>query len=280
MTASKLFVLIAVGACLQFLPAYDLYFVGSENEDFDASLDGWYSADPGFPFPHTPGTAEWTSDSGGSVHMSISGSPGNIELLTVIGTTVYPGDTLLMSIYKTNTEGFGEFHLGIGHSSPFSQKASAPGPAGNYEVKLVCNQCYLPGTVFGVWSAVWPGSAEAWVKYVRLIRGGTGWTAMQDPGRHQTPARPSTMVRAYPSPATGPVTLEFGLAQRTSAVVGIYDLTGSLVRRLEVSGTAGANRVTWNGVDDFGRSVAAGTYFYNVKAGRASVTNGKITLAR
>ena len=52
-----------------------------------------------------------------------------------------------------------------------------------------------------------------------------------------------------------------------SVSLRIYDVSGRLVRTL-VDGfeSAGTRSYSWNGTDDQGRSVASGTYYYELSA--------------
>jgi flagellar hook assembly protein FlgD len=86
--------------------------------------------------------------------------------------------------------------------------------------------------------------------------------------------------RAYPSPTTGPVSMAYNLVHAAKTEVSIFDLSGSLVKRLETPGAVGANHAVWNGTDEQGRGVAAGVYYYSVKAEDAPVASGKVTLTR
>lgn len=66
----------------------------------------------------------------------------------------------------------------------------------------------------------------------------------------------------------GEVRLGYTLASvAASAEVKIYDANGTLVRTLTGTGTdKGDNRVVWDGKDDQGASLAAGSYTFSVKA--------------
>jgi len=63
--------------------------------------------------------------------------------------------------------------------------------------------------------------------------------------------------------------------------VQVHDLAGRLVRRLPVSGRLepGTHSVTWNGVDDRGRTVGSGTYLVRLKVGDFAAVQ-KVTLAK
>jgi flagellar hook assembly protein FlgD len=65
-----------------------------------------------------------------------------------------------------------------------------------------------------------------------------------------------------PNPARGPV--RFGLASTTAGniVVTIADLSGRIVRAIPITVSAGDNLVDWDGRDDSGHKVPAGTYLF------------------
>ncbi len=72
----------------------------------------------------------------------------------------------------------------------------------------------------------------------------------------------------YPNPFNPRTTLAFELPQERQVHLAIYAVDGTRVRTL-VDGMreAGRHEVSWDGRDDTGRSVAAGTYFGRVIAG-------------
>jgi subtilisin family serine protease len=73
---------------------------------------------------------------------------------------------------------------------------------------------------------------------------------------------------AHPNPADGSTTIDFAVPQPERVAVRIFDPSGRLVRTLvdeEVG--AGDYRVAWDGRDEARRRVAAGVYFYELRAG-------------
>jgi beta-glucanase (GH16 family) len=73
----------------------------------------------------------------------------------------------------------------------------------------------------------------------------------------------------YPNPFNPSTTLAFELAEPRTVNLGIYDVSGRLVRQLLVaeSSRAGRHEVVWNGRDDAGRVAPTGAYFYRLQAG-------------
>ena len=69
-----------------------------------------------------------------------------------------------------------------------------------------------------------------------------------------------------PNPAQDATRIDFSLSQSGPVRLRIFGLRGELVRTL-VDGDlpAGPNSVTWDGVDDHGLTVSAGTYFYRLE---------------
>ncbi len=271
---SRLVVLCCLVLLTQAVPAYDLWFV--QNEEFASSLAGWFTCDPNFDFPHERGTAEWSSEHDGSAHLSISGAPGNICLLTTINTTIYPGDIIRMHLTKSNTEGFGQFDLGIGWNSLFMDQVSAPGDSGEFVVDIVSSHCYLPGTVVGVLSCVWPGSAQAWIHYVSLHRDGSGVLEPSGPRRTKDVARSRGV---HPNPATTSVSFSIDAPTAGKARVRVFDIRGGLVADFEAPCRVGTNSAQWDIKDASHRRVAAGTYLYAVKMDGQILSKGKVVVA-
>jgi hypothetical protein len=94
---------------------------------------------------------------------------------------------------------------------------------------------------------------------------------------------PATSVRSAPNPFYHSTTIAFANLTGSEAVASlrVYDAQGRLVRTLldAVSVAAGERRVAWDGRDDLGRRVAAGTYFSSLRLG-AEVIEHKLHLIR
>ncbi len=83
---------------------------------------------------------------------------------------------------------------------------------------------------------------------------------------------------AFPNPFRSVVTLQ--LAAAGPREISIFDASGRCVRSMAVNGKPAAfSSVTWNGLDDSGRRVAAGTYFVRAQSG-GEIWLAKVLLAR
>lgn len=83
-----------------------------------------------------------------------------------------------------------------------------------------------------------------------------------------------------PNPFSYSTSIAFSLPTTTVVEVSVYDLRGREVRRLvDESFDAGEHRISWDGRDGVGERVAAGTYFYRLRAGEA-VRTGRMVLVR
>jgi flagellar hook assembly protein FlgD len=71
----------------------------------------------------------------------------------------------------------------------------------------------------------------------------------------------------------------FGLPNTSQVTIDIYNLQGALVRSL-ATGTfaAGYQTVTWDGRDNSGQFVSAGTYLYRLQAEGLALTKKMIYL--
>lgn len=76
-------------------------------------------------------------------------------------------------------------------------------------------------------------------------------------------------LSAAPNPSRSGVALQVTLAEPGEAELGIYDLSGRLVRRLHRGPlTIGVTRLEWDGRDDRGRAPGSGIYFVRARAGK------------
>ena len=75
-----------------------------------------------------------------------------------------------------------------------------------------------------------------------------------------TPA--DVKLAAAPNPFLGGSSIGFTLARADAVELGVYDLSGRVVRVLQRGRlTAGVHHVEWNGRDEHGSRVPAGVYF-------------------
>jgi hypothetical protein len=89
-----------------------------------------------------------------------------------------------------------------------------------------------------------------------------------------------TVVANHPNPFTSSTEFEVKLPVPSAISIEVYSVTGRRVRSLEVpASAAGWQRVPFVGVDEVGRPLSSGLYFYRVNASGESVT-GKMVIAR
>jgi hypothetical protein len=71
--------------------------------------------------------------------------------------------------------------------------------------------------------------------------------------------------KSYPNPFNDSATIPIMLTQTQNIQLSVYDLRGDLVKNL-YSGAMpmGLNEIRWNGTNNFGITVAAGTYYYQI----------------
>ena len=88
----------------------------------------------------------------------------------------------------------------------------------------------------------------------------------------------------FPNPFNASTEISYCLPQAADICVTVYSVQGERVCELENgSRIAGEHRVRWQGLDDRGRAVASGVYFYRLEAISTSdryVERGKMTLVR
>jgi hypothetical protein len=87
---------------------------------------------------------------------------------------------------------------------------------------------------------------------------GVGWTPV--------PSADRMLLRAFPSPAAGPVGIDFQLPAASLVDLGVFDVAGRRVHTLHAGPmTAGPHRLSWDGLGS-GKS-SRGVYFIRLKVG-------------
>ena len=83
----------------------------------------------------------------------------------------------------------------------------------------------------------------------------------------------------YPNPFNPETTIRYSVKEATHVTIEIYNVKGQLVRTLvNEAKSAGNHNVVWNGMDNSGRSISSGVYFYKMKAGAYSSTKKMILM--
>ncbi len=106
--------------------------------------------------------------------------------------------------------------------------------------------------------------------------------SLDDPTADEPVAAPRTsrLLPAAPNPFNPRTSIRWEQARGAAVAVDLFDLRGRRVRTLLRSHTgAGRHRVTWDGTDDQGRTVASGTYLVRLRIGTRQLT-GRVTLVR
>ncbi|HEX6791816.1 MAG TPA: FlgD immunoglobulin-like domain containing protein [Candidatus Krumholzibacteria bacterium] len=82
-----------------------------------------------------------------------------------------------------------------------------------------------------------------------------------------------------PNPFNPSTTIHYELAQSGRATLGVYDVSGRLVRTLvDREHNVGSYETRWDGRDDRGAAVASGVYFYRIESGRFTQTRRMVLL--
>ncbi len=88
-----------------------------------------------------------------------------------------------------------------------------------------------------------------------------------------------TLSQNYPNPFNQGTIIQYSLAKSSQVELVIYNLLGQKVRQLinEIQ-TAGHKKVFWDGLDEDGKKVGSGIYFYQLKIGDIKETKKMLLL--
>jgi hypothetical protein len=89
----------------------------------------------------------------------------------------------------------------------------------------------------------------------------------------------SRMEQNYPNPFNPSTTIAYNLPGPSNVSLYVYDVSGRMVRTLQntIAGE-GRHEVVWDGLDDSGRRVTSGVYFYRLVAGTYTETRKMLLL--
>ena len=89
------------------------------------------------------------------------------------------------------------------------------------------------------------------------------------------------LLQNTPNPFNPVTTIAYGVAKESRVQLGVYDISGRLVRVLKGGDlqSAGQHEIAWDGQDGSGQPVAAGVYFCRLDAGGFSETK-RMTLVK
>jgi hypothetical protein len=104
-----------------------------------------------------------------------------------------------------------------------------------------------------------------------------------DPGDDDLPGAGLRLGQSYPNPHdshSSAATINYYLPAVTEVRLGIYDVSGRLVRTLRdgASEDAGPHSAVWQGRDDKDGQLPSGVYFYRLEAGRESCMKRMVLL--
>jgi hypothetical protein len=85
---------------------------------------------------------------------------------------------------------------------------------------------------------------------------------------------------AIPNPFNPSTTISYYLPVACNVTLEIYDSSGRLISRLmdRVNKPKGLHEVEWKGIDEHGRTVASGVYFYRLITGKETISKKMVLL--
>jgi len=101
------------------------------------------------------------------------------------------------------------------------------------------------------------------------------------PGENTVQRAPAVLNQNFPNPFNPATTISYSLVAPGPVRLRVYDVSGRLIHSLvdETEESAGNHEAIWNGLDQSGRTAAAGVYFYNLETDGYSRTR-RMTLVK
>jgi len=106
---------------------------------------------------------------------------------------------------------------------------------------------------------------------------------LEDLIAYEIPAETELLLN-YPNPFNPETWIAYRLAEDASVTLTIYDMTGKVVRAIQVGFKPAAvyeskdKAIYWDGRNNFGERVASGIYFYNLSTGEFTATQKMVIL--
>jgi len=249
---------VAVLACLVLGLAATPASAGAIRNPGFTNLDYWAIYYEGTNWS-TPGTVTWEGP--GSVLLEAIGGPGTIGLAQPTCESLNVGDSAWVdgTVLSASNTTFGLF---LGDAASNGQYADLVNPSGPFHLVIYANKQYPQGTWYSFRGLTWPGSFS--------IRVNTANASLLEEERAAAPTVGPAMD-VSPNPATGRSRVSFNVPQSWRVRLAIYDAAGNLVRNVERRlYSAGQHSAVWNGRDESGHSVSAGSYLV-----RLTTENGR-----
>lgn len=99
-------------------------------------------------------------------------------------------------------------------------------------------------------------------------------TKVAEPGSELGTPQSYKLSNSFPNPFNPSTTIQFAIPKEEAVTISIYDVHGRVVKHLVNSQpfSAGEYRSVWDGTNDAGAQVSAGTYFPRMQAGTYNAT--------
>ncbi len=88
-----------------------------------------------------------------------------------------------------------------------------------------------------------------------------------------TLSKKSASMEAHPNPFTEQITISYHLESSTNVTLGVYQVSGQLVRMLidNQRSSAGSHQIIWDGMDQTGQSVPSSTFLLRLKSNESVI---------
>jgi hypothetical protein len=217
----------------------------------------------------------------------VSDATEGIDRYDVMDLPAFPGQKVRLSFITEDgdylqdmrapvNEMFWDFKVSSAANTPVTLRFDASAVPSEYRTVLLLDTVTEDATDLRKGSAYAYKSSEK-IRNFKLI------ISTAHPETYIVPKH-SVLLQNYPNPFNPETWMPYRLAKDSDVTIKIYNITGQLVRSLELghkeagSYTVKERAAYWNGRNDIGERIASGVYFYHIQSGSFHATKRMVIL--
>lgn len=227
-------------------------------------------------YPDEPANTKWRiirTDDGGRTWQKVESAVFSSEVLDIL--FIDENEGWIVKLVLPNFEDIEILHT-VDGGNTFRESYSGPAPAlASYESKILCYDG--EDSVYAAWGRrIARYTDKTYSERAMVLK---PWT-VSPKDRALTlwgKVKQNQLYQNYPNPFNPETWIPFRLANDSKAVIEIYDITGRMVKELNLGTKKPGLYITdWDGTNSYGERVSSGVYFYTIRCGDFTETKRMI----